>query len=152
MIMLPRPSKGGRGHNDGTRWRQTMSGKAKIEALTNSWYGFAVFSALCTVLRFGFGFFSIGGALFWLLVSWTFTFLIGRALVKKSSLVRFLLVAISGVLTIFGTIGAARFALAFVSDISLSALVSTVYTAVLAWMYARSFRTLTDASVKAYIG
>jgi len=129
-----------------------MSGKAKIEGLTNTWYGFGLFSAICSVLIAGVGFFSILFAFFGLLFSWTLTFFLGRALVARSSLVRFLLVCVSGIFMLLSALGSAKMAWAFVTGWELSTLVSTIYTAVLAWMYARSFKTLTDSSVKAYIG
>jgi hypothetical protein len=43
-----------------------------------------------------------------LLVSWTLTFLVGRALMKKSSLVRTLLVIFTALATIAGVLGIAR--------------------------------------------
>ena len=81
-----------------------MSGKAKIEGLTNSWYGFAVFSAICSVLMNGIGVWSITKGIVGLLFSWFITFLIGRALIKKSSLTRYLLILVSGLLTVFGAV------------------------------------------------
>ena len=127
-----------------------MSGKAKIEGLTNSWYGFAVFSAICSVLMNGIGILSIVTAFFGLLFSWFITFLIGRALIKKSSLVRFILLALSGLVTIIFAIGTGKAAWSFVQSWQLSLLAYGAYTAVSTWMHARSFRTLMDSSVKAY--
>lgn len=127
-----------------------MSGKAKIEGLTNSWYGFAVFSAICGVLMNGIGVWSITKGIVGLLFSWFITFLIGRALIKKSSLTRYLLILLSGLLTVLGTIGAGKAAWAFVQSWQLATLAAAAYTAVVTWMNARSFRTLMDGSVKAY--
>jgi len=127
-----------------------MSGKAKIEGLTNSWYGFAVFSAICSVLMNGIGILSVILAIGGLLFSWFITFLIGRALIKKSSLTRFLLLVISGIVTIVGTIGTGKAALSFVQHWQLSVLAYGAYTAVSTWMHARSFRTLMNGSVKAH--
>lgn len=127
-----------------------MSGKAKIEGLTNSWYGFAVFSAVCSVLMSGIGILSIALAIGGLLFSWFLTFLIGRALIKKSSLTRFLLLFISGLVAILGTIGTGKAAWSFIQSWQLSVLAYGAYTAVSTWMHARSFRTLMDSSVKAY--
>lgn len=129
-----------------------MSGKAKIERLTNSWYGFAVFSAICSVLMSGIGFFSIVLAIGGLLFSWFITFLIGRALIRKSSLTRFLLLLLSGLFMILGTIGTGKGAWSFIHSWQLSVLAYTAYTAVYTWMHARSFRTLMDSSVKVYFG
>ena len=127
-----------------------MGGKAKIEGLTNSWYGFAVFSAICSVLIGGIGFFSIGAAVVGLLFSWVVTFFFGRALVGRSSLVRMFLLCFSGLFMVLGVLGTASSAWSFMTSWELSKLTYAGYTAVLSWMYARSFRTLTDSSVKAY--
>lgn len=127
-----------------------MSGKTKIEGLTNSWYGFAVFSAICSVLTNGIGIFSIVIAFFGLLLSWFITFLIGRALIKKSSFVRFILVASSGLFTIVGVFGTGKAAWSFLQSWQLSLLAYGAYAAVSTWMHARSFRTLMDSSVRAY--
>ena len=129
-----------------------MSRKAKIEGLTNSWYGFAVFSAICSVLMRGIGIFSIAIAIGGLLFSWFITFLIGRALIKKSSLTRFILIVFSGLFAVLGTIGTGKAAWSFIQSWQLSVLTYTAYTAVVAWMHARSFRTLMDSSVKQYMG
>ncbi|MBX3260744.1 MAG: hypothetical protein KIS78_32160 [Labilithrix sp.] len=129
-----------------------MTGKAKIEGLTNSWYGFAVFSAIYGVLMKGIGVFSIAGAVGGLLFSWFITFLIGRALVKKSSLTRLVLVFTSGLLTVLGTLSVGRMAWMFVQTWQFGVLASMAYATVGVWMQARSFRTLMDGSVKAYIG
>ena len=127
-----------------------MSGKAKIEALTNSWYGFAVFSAVCSVLIKGIGFFSIAWAIIGLVFSWILTFFLGRALVRKSSFTRTILNLFSGLFSALGTIAAAKMTWAFVHDWELSLLLTAGYGAVNTWMNVKSFRTLTDSSVKAY--
>ncbi len=129
-----------------------MSGKAKIEGLTNSWYGFAVFSAICSVLIKGIGLFSIAGAVIGLVFSWILTFFIGRALVRKSSFTRTVLILLSGLFCVLGTVSAAKMTWAFVHDWELSVLLTAAYSAVNTWMNAKSFRTLTDSSVKAYFG
>ena len=54
--------------------------------------------------------------------------------------------------TVLGVISAGKDALAFVSTWELSLLGAIVYGAAAAWMNIRSFRTLTDPSVKAYFG
>lgn len=129
-----------------------MSGKAKIEGLTNAWYGFAVFGAVCSILTNGIGFFSIGGAVVGLLISFALTFFFGRRLIKKSSLTRTFLIVVSGILTLLGTLAVGRTTWAFVNSWQLSLLGTIGYSAVHVWMNARSFRTLMDSSVKAYIG
>ncbi len=127
-----------------------MSAKAKIEGLTNAWYGFAVFSAICSVLANGIGILSIVLAIGGLLFSWLMTFFIGRALIKKSSLTRFLLLVVSGIVTLVGTLGIGKAAWSFIQHWELSLLAYGAYTAVSTWMHARSFRTLMDSSVRAH--
>jgi hypothetical protein len=129
-----------------------MSGKAKIESLTNAWYGFAIFTAVCSVLKNGIGFFSIGGAIVGLLISFALTFFLGRRLIKKSGLTRTLLILISGILTLLGTYAVGSTAWTFMQSWQLSLLGTIGYSAVQTWMNARSLRTLMDASVKTYIG
>jgi hypothetical protein len=127
-----------------------MTGKAKIEGLTNAWYGFAVFSAAAAILGNGIGVWSLGKAVVGLLFSWVLTFFLGRSLLKKSSLVRSILIIVSALSSVLGMISAGKDALAFVSSWELSLLGAIVYSGAAAWMNIRSFRTLTDPSVKAY--
>ncbi len=129
-----------------------MTGKAKIEQLTNSWYGFAVFSAIGSIIMNGIGFLSIGGAFVGLVVSWIVTFLLGRALLNRSSLVRSLLILTSGLFTVLGALAVGRSTWTFVQTWEPGVLAGAAYSAVSVWMQARSFRTLTDASVKSYVG
>jgi hypothetical protein len=127
-----------------------MTGRAKIEGLTNTWYGFAVFSAAYALVTSGLGVWNILKTGIGLLMSWFLTFLIGRALLRKSSLVRTILLVVSGVSVLLGTYAAGSSALSFVAHWELGLLLTAVYSAVGAWMNAKSFRTLTDASVKTY--
>lgn len=127
-----------------------MGAKGKIEGLTNSWYGFAVFSAIWAIVSNGIGIFSIGSAIFGLLVSWVLTFFLGRALVKKSSLTRALLLFISGILSLLGLLAVGRMTWTFVQTWQLSLLWTVAYSVAHVWMNVKSFRTLTDSSVKAY--
>ena len=129
-----------------------MSGKAKIESLTNSWYGFAVFSAIFAVFTNGIGVFSIGSAVFGMFVSWIVTFFIGRALVKKSGFTRGILLLLNGLFLVLGTLAVGKTTWSFVQTFQLSLLTGIGYSAVSTWMYGKSFRTLTDSSVKAYFG
>jgi len=127
-----------------------MTARAKIEGLTNAWYGFGVFSAAYALATGGLGVWNIGKTAVGLLFSWFVTFLIGRALLRKSSLTRAILLLVSGFSVLFGTYAAGKSALAFVSHWERGLLFGAVYGAVGAWMDARSCRTLSDASVKAY--
>jgi hypothetical protein len=129
-----------------------MTGKAKIEALTNSWYGFAVFSAITAVLADGIGLWSITKAVFWLLGSWLVSFFIGRALVKKSSLVRTILILGSALFAVLGTVSVGRTAWTFLQSWEIGLLGTIAFSAISTWMNVKSFRTLTDPDVKAYFG
>lgn len=122
----------------------------KIEQLTNAWYGFAVFTALYSVVTNGVGFFTLVWTTAGLLFSWFLTFLIGRALLRRSSLTRTLLLLVSALSTVLGALSAGRAGLNFVSSWELGVLLTGVYSAASMWMNAKSFRTLTDSSVKAY--
>ena len=84
-----------------------MDAKEKLEKLTNSWYGFAVFTGVATFLMNGIGIFSAIGAAISVFVSWVFTFAIGRLLLRKSSLTRWVLVVLGGLSVIAQSIGVA---------------------------------------------
>jgi len=129
-----------------------MGGKAKIESLTNTWYGYAVFSAVCLLLQRGIGVFNIIWGALGLMVSWFFIFMWGRALRNKSSLARMILIGASGLLTLGGAYNAATASWAFVHAWELGLIITAAYSAVGSWMMAKSFRTLTDSSVKSYFG
>lgn len=58
----------------------------------------------------------------------------------------------SALATVTGVLGIARMGWSFVRTWDLAFLGSMAYTAVSTWMNARSFRVLTDRSVKAYLG
>jgi hypothetical protein len=129
-----------------------MNGKAKIEGLTNAWYGFAVVSALVSVLRNGIGVFSITSSAIGMIISFVITFFIGRALIKKSGLTRTILILISGIGTLLSLLGTARLAYASVENFSLTLLLYAVWAGVGVYMHGRSFKVLMDRSVKAYVG
>jgi hypothetical protein len=129
-----------------------MTAKEKIQNLTNAWYGFAVFAGLASFFQNGIGFFSIlmalGTTLFSFFVAWFF----GRRLLNKSSLTRFFLIIVTALSVIFGTLGAAKLGWAFLHSWELSLLVQATITGASVYMNGRSFRVLTDDSVKAYFG
>lgn len=129
-----------------------MTARAKIEQLTNTWYGFAVFSAAASFLmgERSIGLFSIFFAAVGLCLSWALTWFIGRRLLAKSSLTRAILLVVSGLSVFFGSISAGKSALAFIHAWDLGLLATAAYAAAGAWINAKSFRTLTDSSVKAY--
>jgi hypothetical protein len=125
-----------------------MTAREKIESLTNTWYGFAVFSALGSLG--GFGLWSIATTAVWLLFAWGVIYFLGRRLVNKSSLTRTLLIVVSALLAVGGSLSVVRTTWSFITSWELSLLGTLLYSGVSAWMNIKSFRTLTDASVKAY--
>ena len=129
-----------------------MNAKAKIEGLTHAWYGFAVVSALVSVFSNGIGVFSITSSAIGMIISFVITFFIGRALIKKSGLTRTLLILVSGIGTLLHVLGAARLAYASVENFSLTLLFWAFWAGVGVYMHGRSFKTLMDSSVKAYVG
>lgn len=127
-----------------------MTGKAKLEGLTNAWYGFAVFSALFGLLMNGIGLGSIVSAVGGLLFSWVLTWFIGRSLMRKSGLMRLLLILVTGFGAVTGVYATGKLALMFVQTFELKVILATIYTAVNVYMTGRSLRTLLDGSVKTY--
>jgi predicted permease len=127
-----------------------MDGKSKIEALTNSWYGFALFASIYSVLTNGLGFFTILFALGSTAFSFFLTWFIGRRLLKKSSLTRVICIVVSGISSVLGTLGTAKTGLAFFNEWSISLLLTAVFGVIVVTMHVRSFRVLTSSEVKAY--
>jgi hypothetical protein len=124
--------------------------RQKIEGLTNSWYGFAVFGAILSLWNGGIGFFSLlgtaGSFVFTLFLTW----FIGRRLLAKSTLTRLLLICLTGVISVLDTVGVAQMGLTFFRTFSFSALAYAGVLGIHLYMNARSFRVLTDKSVKVY--
>ena len=129
-----------------------MTATQKIEGLTNSWYGYAVFGAALSLWNNGIGFFSLIGTAASFVFSIFLTWFIGRRLLKRSSLTRLLMVLITAVSSVLGSIGVAKMGWNFFQTFSLSTLVYGALTAVAVYMNVKSFRELTDTSVKAYFG
>lgn len=128
------------------------TGRERIEQLTNQWYAFAAVSAIVSVLSSGIGFFSILFAACSTAFTFALTWLLGRRLLARSSLTRAMLVLVSLVGSALGALATARYGWAFFTGFSLTALVDGALSIGSIVMNVRSFRTLTDASVKAYIG
>jgi hypothetical protein len=126
--------------------------KEKIEGLTHSWYGLVVFSAIYSVLENGLGIFSMIATGIWTMFMLTVVWFLGRRLVNRSSLTRVVLVVVSALGTLLGGYAVARMGWAFLHEWSLSLLFHAVFGAGAVALYVRSFRVLTDSSVKAYIG
>ena len=127
-----------------------MNARQKIESLTNSWYGFAVFSAVFYILRNGFGFFSLTRTAFVFFFTLLGMFFIGRRLLAKGHITRFILLLCTAITTVTGALGAGHLVLEFLGDWSFSLLLDAAAAVVAVSMNARSFRTLTDSSVRAY--
>lgn len=128
----------------------TETARQKIEGLTNSWYGFAVFGALLSLWNGGIGFFSLIGTAASFVFTLFLTWLIGRRLLAKSSLTRLLLIVLTGVVSVMDTVGVAQMGLTFFRTFSFTALAYVGVLGVHLYMNARSFRVLTDRSVKLY--
>jgi hypothetical protein len=130
-----------------------MTAKEKIEKLTNGWYGYTVFWGLVWLLMNGLGFlglnlvFTIGSTVFSLFI----TFLLGRALLRRSGSTRVILTILSALGVMFGLLGTVSVLWKFLGDWSLTLLVYAAMMGGNVMMNARSFRVLTDKSVKAYI-
>ena len=130
----------------------TATARQKIEGLTNSWYGYAVFGAVLSLWNNGIGFFSLIGTAGSFVFSVLLTWFIGRRLLAKSTLTRLIMVIVTGLSSLFGTLGVARMGWTFFQTFSLSILVYAALSAVVVYMNVKSFRVLTDKSVKAYFG
>jgi hypothetical protein len=127
-----------------------MTAKEKIEGLTNGWYGLAVVGAIYSLFQNGFGFFSLllTGASF--LFSVALTWFLGGRLVARSSFWRAALIIVSAIGTVLGGLTTARTGWQFLHDWSISLLINTIFFGGGVYMNARSFRVLTDKTVKAY--
>jgi hypothetical protein len=127
-----------------------MTAKEKIEGLTNGWYGLAVVGAIYSLFQNGLGFFSLLWAVPSFLFSIVLTWFLGRRLLAKSSFWRAVLIVISAIGTVLGGLTTASLGWQFLHEWSLSILVGTFFVGAGVYMNARSFRVLTDKTVKAY--
>lgn len=128
-----------------------MTATQKIEGLTNSYYGYAVFGAAVSLWNNGIGFFSLIGTALSFVFSIFLTWFIGRRLLAKSSLMRVVLVLFTGIFSVLGSISVAKMGWTFFQTMSLSVLLYTGLVGVGVYMNVKAFRVLTDKSVKAYI-
>lgn len=130
----------------------SATARQKIEGLTHSWYGWTAFTSLLALWDRGIGIISLfltgAGFLLSCLVIW----FLGNRLVNKSSLTRVLLVVLSAIVSVLGTIGTAKLGWTFINTLSLSVALQAAFTGLGVYMHARSFKVLTDSSVKTYIG
>jgi hypothetical protein len=129
-----------------------MTARERIETLTNSWYGFAVVSSFISLLMNGFGLFRLFFTGVSLVFSVAITYWLGKRLLNRSSLTRTLLIIVSVVGTILGAVWTVRQGGSLLGSFSFSTLLQLVLTGMGVVMHIRSFRTLTDSSVKTYFG
>jgi hypothetical protein len=125
-----------------------MSAQAKIEKLTNSWYGFNLFAGVMSLLMGGIGFFSMVWAALSTAFTLVVTYIIGRKLMNRSSLTRSLLLVASTVLVVLGVVGLVLSVLHF--EFSVRFLLRTILVGTAVSMHVKSIRVLTDRDVKAY--
>jgi hypothetical protein len=127
-----------------------MTAKEKIEGLTNGWYGLAVLGAIYSLVDNGIGFWSLLSTAASFAFSVALTWFFGRRLLAKSSFWRAVLLIISGIGTVVGGLTTARLGWQFLHEWSLSLLLGTLMVGAGVYMNGRSFRVLTDKTVKAY--
>ena len=127
-----------------------MTATQKIEGLINSWYGYAVFGAALRLWNEGIGLWSLFTTACAFTFSILLTWFIGNRLRNRSSVTRAVLLVGSGVLSVLGAVGVAKMGWTFFQTLSLSVLFYAGVTAVSVFMNAKSFKVLTDSSVKAY--
>jgi hypothetical protein len=156
MIIVAQPSKDGARARQRSKFvksfsrRPVMTATQKIDGLVNSWYGYAVFGAALNLWNQGIGLWSLittaAGFIFSIMLTW----FLGNRLKNKSSLWRLILVVGSALMSVVGGIGVAKMGWTFIHTFSLSVLLYAGIAAVHVFMNAKSFRVLTDKSVKAY--
>mgnify|MGYP003594240246 CR=1 FL=1 len=127
-----------------------MTARDKIEKLTNSWYAFALVSALWSLFQNGLGVFSLVGGALSLVFSLGLTYFIGKRLLARSSLTRTFLLVVSVLSMLFGTFWVYRTGVAFFHTWSFGLLLHIAFALVSLRMNFKSFRVLTDDSVASY--
>lgn len=127
-----------------------MTAREKIEKLTEGWYGFTLFAGVATLLQNGFGFFSLLFGAGSMLFSFFITFLVGRWLLSKSSIARFVVLCFSALGLVAGSLGTLQTGGQLLSDWSFGLILQLAVIVGAVLMNLRSLRTLTDSSVKAY--
>ncbi|HRG98540.1 MAG TPA: hypothetical protein PLR99_19950 [Polyangiaceae bacterium] len=127
-----------------------MTARDKIEKLTNSWYGFALLSALWSLFQNGIGMFSLVGGAVSLAFSLALTYFIGKRLLARSSLTRSFLLVVSVLSMLLGTFWVYRTGVAFFHTWSFGLLLHIAFALMSLRMNFKSVRVLTDDSVAAY--
>jgi hypothetical protein len=136
-----------------------MNAKQKIEGLTRSWYGYSLVAAVLSVLSLrasgvlslaiGLGISIVLNAI-GLLISVAVVTFLGRKLVHRSSATRTFLVVFSAIFFVLGAIATVTAGWDFLTTWSLATLCNVVLMASCTLLNGRSFRVLTETSVKAY--
>ena len=127
-----------------------MSGRAKIEKLTHAWYGYEVTSAVVSFLLGSWGLISIFFSAIGLFISLFITWAIGRSLLGRSGLMRGVLILLSGLFAVTGSLGVARTSLYLFDHFSFSLVGMLGWSCIGIYMMGRSFMTLMSGDVKAY--
>lgn len=128
-----------------------MTARQKIEWLTNNWYGFAVVAAVVSIFQSGFGIFSMFLTGAGLAFSLGLTWLLGKMLLARSSMTRFILVIASMIGTTFHALVLAWYAWDFLANWKLAVIFKAALSIALLVMHVRSFKVLSDKDVKSYI-
>jgi len=127
-----------------------MSARERIESLTNSWYGYALFTSLLALLDRGIGIFSLFFTAIGLAFSVFVTWFLGNRLLARSGLWRTVLLAGSLLFSVFGLVGTVKLTGQLFTSFSLSTLFAIGAAVIWLGMNVQSFRTLTDPTVKSY--
>ncbi|HWL88514.1 MAG TPA: hypothetical protein VNO21_22075 [Polyangiaceae bacterium] len=126
-----------------------MTARQKIESLTKSWYGFAAYTAIFLFLRRGFDLVSLIWAV-GSLATLPILFLIGRRLLARGHITRIILLVLSPLAALSGSIAIGQSLVAFFDDGSLALLLDAASTGLWVFMNARSFIVLVSEPVRAY--
>jgi len=136
-----------------------MNAKQKIEQLTRSWYGYAVFAAVLSVLSLqatgvlslmiGLGL-SIALNAIGLVIAIAITTFLGRRLLARSNGTRLFLVVFSGLFSVLGALATLTSAWSFLTSWTLASVCSVVLSASSTLLNVRSFRVLRETAVRAY--
>ncbi len=132
-----------------------MTAQKKIEKLTDSWYGYVLFSSVlgfvANTFQNGLGIFGLLWAGACLAFSLVVTYIIGRNLQRKGQITRLICLVVSAISAVTGSFGVYSLGTQFLASWSFSLLFQIVIVVTGLMMAVRSFRTLTDSQVKSFI-
>ncbi len=114
----------------------SATARQKIEGLTHSWYGWTAFTSLLALWDRGIGIISLFLTGVGFLLSCLVIWFLGNRLVNKSSLTRVLLVVLSAIVSVLGTIGTAKLGWTFINTFSLSVALQAAFTGLGVYMHA----------------